>query len=146
MGDWLDRDRMLGSTGDLVAPRRRADVDRQQVIAYRRVRTAQNEMSGPVEADRLVADQPRTGKAREPAEIDVAFLKAVMPGDVARQHPRVGRLDVAADQCDPHTRHRPHAKALQHADMGMAAADENEILSDRHALLHRLHYARAPPR
>jgi hypothetical protein len=27
--------------------------------------------------------------------------------------------------------------------MGMAAADENEILSDRNALLHRLHYARA---
>jgi hypothetical protein len=28
--------------------------------------------------------------------------------------------------------------------MGMAAADEKEILSDRDALLHRLHYARAP--
>jgi hypothetical protein len=27
--------------------------------------------------------------------------------------------------------------------MGMAAAGENEILSDRNALLHRLHYARA---
>jgi len=28
-------------------------------------------------------------------------------------------------------------------DMGMAAADENEVLSDRNALLHRTHYARA---
>jgi hypothetical protein len=28
--------------------------------------------------------------------------------------------------------------------MGMAADDENEVLSDRNALLHRLHYARAP--
>jgi len=27
--------------------------------------------------------------------------------------------------------------------MGMAAADQNEILSDRNALLHRRHYARA---
>src|SRR6516162_10826929 len=105
---------------------------------------AQHEAPGPVEADRLVADQPRPGKAREPAEIDVALLKGVMPGDTARQHARIGRLDVAADQGDAHPRHRPHAKALQHTDMGMPAADEDEILSDRNALLHRLHYARAP--
>ena len=137
-GDRLDRDRVLGGTGDIVGPRRRADVDRQQVPADRRVGPAQHKMPGPVEADRLVADQPRAGKAREPAEIDVAFLKGVMPGDIAGQHARIGRLDIAADQRDPHPRHRPHAKALQHMDMGMAAADENEILSDRNALLHRL--------
>ena len=101
-------------------------------------------MLGPVEADRLVADQPRPGKAREPAEIDLALLKGVMPGDVTRQHAGIGRLDVAADQGDAHAGHRPHAKALQHADMGMAAPDENEILSDSNALLHHLHYARAP--
>src|SRR6516162_7491543 len=106
---------------------------------------AQHEAPGPVEADRLVADQPRPGKAREPAEIDVALLKGVMPGDTARQHARIGRLDVAADQRDPHARHRPHAKGLQHMDMGMPAADEDEVLSDRNALLHRTHYARALP-
>jgi len=105
---------------------------------------AQQKTPGPIEADRLVADQPRPGKAREPTEIDVALLKRVMPGDVARQHAGIGCLDVAADQGDAHPGHRPRAKALQHADMGMAAADENEILSDRNPLLHRLHYARAP--
>ena len=106
---------------------------------------AQHEMPGWVEADRLVADQPCGGKAREPAEIDVALLKGVVPGDIARQHAGIGRLTVAADQGDAHPGHRPHAKALQHANMGMAATDENEVLSDRRTLLHRLHYARALP-
>jgi len=105
--------------------------------------TAQHKTPGPVETDRLVADQPRPGKAGEPAGIDMALLKGVMPGDVAWQHARIGRLDVAADQGDADTGHRPHAKSLQHADMGLAAADEDEILSDRNPLLHRLHHARA---
>jgi hypothetical protein len=73
----------------------------------------------------------------------VALFKGITPRDIPRQHARIGRLDVAADERDARPGHRPHAKALQHADMGMAAADENEILSDRNALLHRLHYARA---
>ena len=107
---------------------------------------AQYRMPVAVETDRLVADQARTGKARKSAEIDVAFLKGVMPGNVTRQHARIGRLDVAGDEGYAHTGHRPHAKALQHMDMRMPAADENEVLSDRRALLHRRHYARAPPR
>ena len=94
-GDRLDRDRVLGRAGDIVGPRRRADVDRQQVVADRRMGAAQDKALGPVEADRLVADQPRAGKPREPAEIDVALLERVMPGDIARQHARIGRLDVA---------------------------------------------------
>ena len=98
---------------------------------------AQYKASGPVEPDRLVADQPRAGKAREPAEIDMAFLKRVMPGDIAGQHARIGCLDIAADQGDPHSGQRPHAKALQHMDMGVAAAHEDEIVSDRTALPHR---------
>ena len=36
---------------------------------------AQQHAIGPVEPDRFVADQPRAGKSREPAEIDVAFVE-----------------------------------------------------------------------
>ena len=99
-----------------------------------------------VETDRLVTDQARTGKARESAEIDVAFLKGVMPGNVTWQHARIGRLDVAGDEGYADAGDRLHAKALQHMDMRMPAADENEVLSDRRTLLHHAHYARAPPR
>ena len=143
-GDWLDGDRVLGCTWNIVGPRGRTDVDRQQVPADRRVGSAEHKMPNPVEADCLVADQPRAGKPREPTEIDMAFGKSVMPRDIARQHAGIGRLDVAADQGDPHTGHRPHAKALQHMDMGMAAAAQYEVLSDRNLLLHPPHYARGP--
>ena len=145
-GDRLNRDRMRGGTGDIVGPRRRANVDRQQVPADRRVGAAQYRMPVAVETERLVADQARAGKARKPAEIDVAFLKRVMPGNVTRQHARIGCLDVAGNEGDAHAGHRPHAKALQHMDMSVSAADENEVLRDRRTLLHRPHYARAPPR
>jgi hypothetical protein len=84
-------------------------------------------------------------KACEPAEIDVAFLKGVTPGNITRQHARIGRLDLAGDEGDADAGRRPHAKALQHMDMGMPAADENEVLSERRTLPHRPHYARAPP-
>ena len=89
-------------------------------------------------------DQPRPGKARQPHQVDVAFVETVMPGDIAGQHSRIGRFDIAGDEGDAHPGHRPHAEALQHMDMGMPAADQNEILSNRDTLLHRRHYAQVP--
>jgi hypothetical protein len=59
-----------------------------------------------------------------------------MPGDITRQHPGIGRLDIAGDEADAHTRERPHAKALQDMDMGMPATDQDEILGNR-LTLHR---------
>src|SRR5690348_6672491 len=102
---------------------------------------AQDRALGPVEAESLVTDQPGAGKAREPAEIDMAFLERVMPRDVARQHPRIRRLDIARNECDAHARHRPHAKGLQYVHMSMPAADEHEILIDCFTLPHLGHYA-----
>ena len=98
---------------------------------------AQDAGLGAVDADRLVADQPRAGEARQPAEVDMALVEIVVAGDPARQHARIRGLDIAGDQRHPHARHRPHAKALQHMDMGMAAADEHQILSNRNRLPHR---------
>ncbi len=143
--DRLDRDRVLGGARDIVRARGRTNVDRQNVVADRRVGAAQHGALSRVEADCLVADQARAGEARKAAEIDVAFLKRVMPGDVARQHAGIGRLDVAGDERHAHPRRRPHAKALQYVDMGMTAPDEHKILSDRNWLLHCRHYAPAPP-
>src|SRR6266446_9199126 len=130
-GDRLNRDRICRGSSNIVGPRRRANVDRQDVPADRRVSAAQYRMSVAVETDRLVADQARAGKAGKPAEIDVAFLKGVMPGNVTRQHARIGRLDVAGDEGYADAGDWLHAKALQHMDMRMPAADENEVLSDR---------------
>jgi hypothetical protein len=79
-------------------------------------------------------NQPRPGEPREAHEIDMAFVKSVKPGDIAGQHAGVGRLDVAGNEGQTDPGGRVHAKALQHMDMGMAATDEDEILSDRNGL------------
>ena len=142
--DRLDRDRVLGGTGDIVRAGGRADIDRQNIVSDRRMGIAQQCAIGPVEPDRFVPDQPRAGKSREPAEIDVAFVERIVPGDVARQHARIGRLHVAGNERHAHPGHRPHAEALQHMHVRMAAADENEILGNRDTLLHRRNYAQVP--
>ena len=84
---------------------------------------AQHKALAQVQSDRLVADQPRAGKTRKSAEIDVALVKRVMPGDIARQHAGIGRLDIAGDEGHAHPGYRAHAEAFQHMDMRMAAAD-----------------------
>src|SRR6516225_10932800 len=101
---------------------------------------------GAVEAGRFVADQPCAGKSREPTEIDMAFLERVIPGNVTRQHARIRRLDAARDERHTHPRRGSHAEALQHMDMRMPATDEHQVLFCDPTLLHRRHYARAPPR
>ena len=142
--DRFDRDRVLGGAGHIVGAGGRADVDRQDIVSDRRMGIAQQDAVGPVEPDRFVADQPRAGKSREPAKIDMTFVERIMPGDVAWQHSRIRRLHAAGNERHAHPGHRPHAEALQHMDVGMAPADEDEILIYR-AALHRRHYAQSGP-
>ena len=66
------------------------------------MRAAQNFTAGAVEADGFVMDQPRSGKAGQPHQIDMALGKAVDTGDVARQRARIGGLDIARDQAQAH--------------------------------------------
>ena len=60
--------------------------------------TAQDLAPGAIETDRLVMDQPGAGKARQPHQVDMALGKAVLPGDIARQHAGIGCLGIAGDQ------------------------------------------------
>ena len=42
--------------------------------------------------------------------------------------PPVGRVDCRGDECEPHPRHGPHRKLLQHRHVGVAAPHEHQIL------------------
>ena len=64
----------------------------------------------------------------------MAVVEGILAGDEARDHARVGGLDVAPDQREPHAGHRLHAETLHHMDMGMAAANQNEILQEGRGL------------
>ena len=105
---------------------------------------AQHAPRRAVEADRLVMDQPRPGKPRQPYQVDMAFVEPVIAGHEAGQHAGIGRLHVARDQGHPHPGDRPHRDALQHVHVGVPAADEHEVLSDRCLRTHDAYYARAP--
>ena len=89
-----------------------------------------------VEPDRLVMDEPGVGEAREAHQVDMAFLEPVEPGDIARQHAGIRRFQIAPDQRQADARLGPHAEALQHMHMGMAAANQHEILRNRNRVLH----------
>ena len=133
----LDRHRMFGRTWNPAHLRRRADVDADPVIGHGRTVFAQHLATGAVQADDLVLEKTRTRKAGQRAQIDVHIVMAVVACNVAGQHARVGRVAVAADQRQAHTRHGLHAPHLEHDSMAVAAADQHNIAQDR--LFTRLH-------
>ena len=83
-----------------------------------------------IDARDLVEEQARAGEARQPGEVDMDVVEAVMAGDEAGQHARIGRVHVGRDQGQPDPGQRPHAEAPQHGDMAVAAADQHDVLDD----------------
>lgn len=124
--DRLDRDRVLGGTGHGEV-RRRADIQGDHVEADPRPAGEDHLAALAIEADRFGMDQAGAGEAGEGCEVDVALIQRVVPGDITRQHAGIGRLDLAGDQAEPDARHRPHAEGLEDMDMGVAAADQDEV-------------------
>ncbi len=131
--DRLHPGRVGGRAGH-VGARGGADVERQHVVGHRRARPADDLLGVEIEPGRLVDEQARAGEAAQPLEVDMRVVEAVMPGDQTRQHARVGRVHVAADQRQAHARHGPHAEPLEDGDMAVPAADQHQILDDGGAL------------
>ena len=90
-----------------------------------------------VQINHLVLIEPRIGKARQRAGVDMGFVELIQSGDKPREHARIGRVHLAADQCEPDAGDRIHAEHAQHRDVRMAGADQHDILDDR--LSHALH-------
>jgi hypothetical protein len=127
--DRLHRRRMPGGAGHRQRGRR-ADIDGDQVEAQRQAAGEDDFAAVAVEADGLGMHEPGAGEARQRRQVDMAFVEAVMAGDMARQHAGRGRLDLARDQGQAHARHRLHAEGLQHMHMRMPAADQDEVALD----------------
>ena len=73
-------------------------------------------------------------------------VEPVEAGDQARQHPGVGRVQVARDDGGPHAGDRAHSQAAEHDDVAVAAADEDEVLENGRAAGHGVPAARANTR
>ena len=117
--------------GDLVEPRRRTDVDRQRVVGHRRPVAAEHLARRAVDADHLVAVVARTGEFGQAAQVDVHVVEAVVSGDVAGQHARVRRVGIGADHRQAHAGQRLHGEHVQHADVAVAAADQDDVSEHR---------------
>eukprot|EP00964_Phaeocystis_antarctica_P103740 scaffold68995_cov60-Phaeocystis_antarctica.AAC.2 len=121
--------------------RRRANVDGEHVVRDGRPTLEQHAALRDVDPARLRVDQPRIREGREPRQVNVALLARVHARDVARQHARVGRLDVARDEREPHARLGAHAEHLEHVHVRVATAHEHEVLDDGchiHRVSHQL--------
>ena len=64
----------------------------------------------------------------------MALLARVESRHVARQHAAVGRLHVARDESHLHARDGVHAQHPEHVHVGVAAAEQHQVL-DHHAIL-----------
>src|SRR4030095_15653378 len=77
-----------------------------------------------VKADCLLEHRARSGKTRQPREVDVRIVSRVVTGDESWQHPGVRSLHDARDQGHAHATKRLRPKVLEDGNMGVAAADE----------------------
>jgi hypothetical protein len=125
--DRLHRHRVFGGARHLAELRCRADVDRDGVVADRRVVAAEHLAFGAVDADDLVAVIARAGEFGQAAQVDMHLVEAVMAGDVAGQHAGVGRVGIGADQGQADAGQRAHGEHAQHHHMAVAAADQDDV-------------------
>ena len=120
---------MLRRAGDIEL-RGYAGVNRQHVVRHGRAVAAQDGPPFQVESHGLGVKQPRPGEAGERPKVDVGVVEGVVACDQPGQHARVGRVQVAGDDGDPHAGNGTHAEPAEHDDVAVATPDEDEILED----------------
>ena len=128
--DRLDRHHVPGRARHQRGVRRRARIDGCQFERHRRAVVAENLLFAQIQPGHGRMIEPGIGKPRQRAEIDMRFIVAVVPGNVARQHSRIRRVRIAANQGQPHPGQRVHAEPLEHGDMAVAAANQHQVLDD----------------
>ncbi len=132
-----------GGEGVLAHPRqleagdRRADVERHPVVGHRRPAGQQQPPRGGVDAGGRGDDHPRPGAPGQRQDVDLQLVGAVLAGDEARHHARVDGDRRVHHQRQPAARRRLHGEAAQHLDVGVAAADEDEVAESRRGSGHR---------
>src|SRR5919201_1183115 len=141
--DRLDRNGMLACARDARGVRRRADIEREEIVGNRRARAADYATAGEIELDRLILIEPCAGEAGERTGIDMRVVEPVMAGDEAGQHPGIGRVHLAGDQRETHAGDWLHPEHAQHGDVRVAGADQHHVLE--YGMAPRLHAGLSAP-
>ena len=109
---WLGRQRVLPRAGDIAHQRPRPDVDGQDFVWDRWPVVAMHQLAIHIQRGHVAMKEPRIGKACQGPEIDMGLVKTVMTGNETRQHARIGRVDIAADQGQADARNGFHPEPL----------------------------------
>ena len=80
-----------------------------------------------IQPDDFVVVQSGTGKPRQGTQVDMDVVISVVPGNEARQHTRVWRMRVAADQRQADARQRLHAEPLEDGDVTVSTSYEHKL-------------------
>ena len=128
--DGLDRCGVLRRPGNVGHPRHRPDVEGQEVVGHRRPGPAQHPPAGEIDAHGLVLIQPRPGEPGQGLEVHVGVVEPVMAGDIARQHARIGGVDVARDQRQPDAGEGLHPEPFEDGHMAVPSPDQDQVLDD----------------
>ena len=126
--DGLHPDRVLDRAGDAGGRRRSADVERDEIELERPAVGERHHPPARIDAGRQRFPEARTREAGHALEVDVHRRVVVVAGDESRQHPRVRRQPVRADEHQLDAGQRRAAEPAQHLDVRVAAADEDEAL------------------
>ena len=86
-----------------------------------------NALRRGVDPERTRDDDAGANTPGEWQNVDLEFLLAVLARDEPRYHARVHGDRPIHNQRDPSVRQWLHGEALEHLDVGVAAADEDEI-------------------
>ena len=74
--------------------------------------------------------QPGAGKTRQRPQIDMNVVVIVMAGNKARQHARIRRMDIAADEREANAGQRLHAELFENRNVAVTAADQDQVFDD----------------
>ena len=111
-----------------------ADIDAEHVVGDGRASRHGDGARVRVDPVRRAEHQPRARVAAERHEVDVQRVARVVPGDVARQHPGVGRGGLGADQRQPRAGQGVHPPGAQDQRVRVAPAEQHEVAAEPRAL------------
>jgi len=140
--DRLDRYGVLLDASYFPCARRRADVDRQDIVGDGRPIATDNPLGCQIQSYDLAVVKAGLCEAGERAGIDMRLVLVVEASDHPRQHPRIGRMDLAGHECETHAGHSVHGQHAQYADMRVPCPDQHDVL--HYWCLRRLHLPAFP--
>ena len=129
-------DGVVGKARQVGQVRADADIERGDVIAQGWAACQMDHLGGAVDVYGAIEDDPRPGKAGKADQIDHDLIPAVVAGDEAGQHARVGGGGIGVDDRQAHAGQRVHRPHPQDQRMGMAAADKDQVLHEGKGVLH----------